>query len=479
MRVSEYYKLGRSQASLDFLDVDIYNDIKLYIDPYAFEMISSEFSDRCKYYIRNFFDTLIQFIRNGDISSARRILLELKEPNETHLGVSKEKSQGRGLGPYLASEVLDSLKDSEAVKTGLLQNLEETALLIRGVRYDIISDITTNIIRSELIIYTQKMAELYSIPLESGVASGPIWNPEHSRWEHELVSLPKTDQGTLLLIPKAIIRKKTNYDIDEYYNHYVLDFLRSQEFRANSGLIEMLKNGKRRITNKNLESKYGKEKKEVSIRETLNHPSILDKYREDKSNDISAPLDHNELAIIENNSMPNLEKLFDQLKAIPTGKKDADTYEKIIEQLISIIFYPDLMYPELQHKIHDGRKRIDIKYTNIAQEGFFYWLALNYPASHVFIECKNYSLELKNPEFDQLSGRFSPSRGRFGLLVCRNIVDKELALKRCKDTAKDDRGFILILEDKDFEELIRIRQSMDYKNMMFKFFQRKFDLLIM
>lgn len=479
MKVSEFYNLDRTQASLDFLDVDIYNDTRLYIDPYSFEMIHSEFSEKCKYYIRNFFETLITYINANKIKEARNILLELREPNETHLGESRGKSKGRALGPFLATKVLDSLKESEAVKTGLLQNIEETALLIEGIRYDIISDIVTNIIREELILYTQLMAKQYDIPLKEDVASGPIWNIEKQNWEHRLVSLPMTNQGKLLLIPKAIIRKKTNYDVDEYYNHYVLDFLRSYEFQSNSGLIEVLKNGTTRITNKSLESKYGKEKKEVSIRETLKHPKIMENYRNDKADNISTPLEHEELAIIENTNVPNLTEMIHKLKAIPTGTKHANDYEKIVEQIISIIFYPDLMYPELQHKIHEGRKRIDIKYTNIAQKGFFYWLALNYPAPHIYIECKNYSSDIKNPEFDQIQGRFSPSRGKFGLLVCRNIKDKELAWKRCIDTAKDQRGYILILDDKDFEELATIRQSSDYNKQMFKFFQEKFNKLIL
>jgi hypothetical protein len=29
-------------------------------------------------------------------------------------------------------------------------------------------------------------------------------------------------------------------------------------------------------------------------------------------------------------------------------------------------------------------------------------------------------------------------------------------LERCKDTAKDRRGYMLVLEDKDVEELVRI-----------------------
>lgn len=479
MRVSEYYSLNRTQASLDFLDVDIYNDIKLYIDPYSFNIISSEFSDKCIFKIQDYFNTLLTYIRSNETVKARIMLQQLREPNETHLGMSKEVSKGRGLGPYLATKILHTLSMSEAVKTGLIQNIEESALMIEGISYDIISDIVTNIIREELIEYTQEMCELYSIPLESNIASGPIWDTTTKQWINRLVSLPKTDSGALLLIPKAIIRKKANYDVNEYYSHYVLDYLRTEEFSANSNLIEILKNGRQRITNKTLEAKYGSARKQVSITQTLRKPEILNNYRISKEQNISSPLEHEELCIEENSPSINYTQILSELKAIPTGTADADRYEKKIEELLTSIFSPDLMYPKAQHRIHEGRKRIDITYANIAQDGFFYWLMVNYPASHIFIECKNYSVDLSNPEFDQLSGRFSPSRGKFGFLVCRKNDNKDAVLKRCQDTARDDRGFIILLEDEDFEELINLRRSINYRDDLFTYLKNKFDALIM
>jgi hypothetical protein len=480
MRVSEYYKLGRTQASLDFVDVDIYNDIRLYIDPSSFEIINSKFSSKCKYLIRNYFDTLLSHIKNGDIEKAKDILIHLKEPNETHLGLSIGESKGRGLGLYLASKILDILNKSKAIKSGLLQNIEESALMIEGISYDIISDIITNIIRAELISYTNNMCKIYNIPLSSNIVSGPIWDPVKKVWTSTYVNLPIADRKPLLLLPKSIVRKKANYDIDEYYQHYILDFLQTKELQANSNLVELLKNGKRIVTKKSVKAKYGTDKKTVCIRETLNNPSILKEYKDAKKDNISEPLDHEEFAIIENIPNINYQKLLSELKAISTGAKDATNYENKIEELISAIFSPDLAYPEIQHEIHEGRKRIDITYVNIGREKtFFSWLSANYPAPHIFIECKNYSVDLKNPEFDQLAGRFSPSRGKVGFLICRNNEKPDIALKRCKDTANDDRGYIIILEDKDFDELVDIRQSMDYKKGMFSFFKKKFDSLIM
>jgi len=59
--------------------------------------------------------------------------------------------------------------------------------------------------------------------------------------------------------------------------------------------------------------------------------------------------------------------------------------------------YPSLCNPTKQHKIHGGRKRIDITYSNEAKNGFFAWLSQHYPSSLIFIECKNYTKDIANP----------------------------------------------------------------------------------
>lgn len=111
--------------------------------------------------------------------------------------------------------------------------------------------------------------------------------------------------------------------------------------------------------------------------------------------------------------------------------------------------------PQVEQALHQGRKRVDIGYTNTARSGLFAWLIQHcIPCQHLFAECKNYTGDPANPELDQLSGRYSPLRGQVGLLVCRTFSDKALFLQRCKDTAQDRRGFCLPLDDDDFAELV-------------------------
>ena len=405
-------------------------------------------------------------------------MAELREPNETHLGLSLDKSQGRGLGELSAVDVWKALEKSEAVKSGLLEDLEDTILMVEGIAEDIISDMVTNIIRQPLINYTQGICKELGIPLQQGLNSGPMWEPEQKRWFSEFVELPFTNPGgKLLLVPKKIIRRKMEYDYYEYYQHFLLEFLQRYELSVNSELVQLLKNGKKRVTKKSLVEKYG-HGKGVVVRETLDHPEILQQYRNAKNQSPKIPLSHLEIADVIRDEPPNWDELIKNVKNIEPGREQSSVFENAVEQLLTALFYPKLANPIIQHSIHDGRKRIDITYTNADTHGFFWWLRTNYSAAHILVECKNYNGEVGNPELDQLAGRFSPSCGQVGLLVCRHFDNKELFITRCKDTALDQRGFIIPLDDEDLLVLVNTIRTESFIN-SFGLLKERFNRLIM
>lgn len=453
MRFSQYFNLNRTQPYLDFVDIPLNTDIPVFLDPSTIKSLRSPWGNELSSLLQTFFDTVLKLIQNGDHKRAQKLLASLNERNEFHLGYSRGRSQGHGMGSVSAETVWGALSKSNATVTGLLKDLEDTALMIPNIGTDMISDAVCNIIRGPLIKYTQDMCVYYNIPLTPDVASGPIWNPQEERWVESYVPLPMTDVGKVVLVPKILVRHKMAYKYDQYYRHYILPVMQQEHLSSHSSLVEVLKNGTERVTKKALIEKYGNDKLAV-VEQTRIRPDILQEYKDQIGEQPSKPLTQEQLCEVEAVPPPNLDELVQRLSALVTGRDTANEYEEIIEKILTVLFYPSLCNPIKQHQIHDGRKRIDITYTNEAKNGFFYWLSMHYPCPLIFIECKNYGKKASNPEIDQLAGRFSPSRGQVGLLICRTIENKALMYQRCIDTAHDRRGYMLALDDEDIISMI-------------------------
>lgn len=457
MRVSQYYNLGKTQPSLPFVDVDTSKDTRLFVNPRAIKNLHSEWGEQCQDLIQDFFSELLTSVAKSDTQRSLQLLSHLKEPNETHLGLSKGESDGRGLGPKKAKKIWRSFNSSKAAKTGVLTDLEDTVLLIEGISNDILSDITTNIVRGPLIEFTQRVAEEFGIPLEEEVVSGPFWNSSSKKWESAFVPLPVADGDKLLLVPKSIVRLDSGYNVGKYYRNYILEALKEEELQKNSSLVEIMKSGKnkgdRKVFKKDLKDKYGKEEKTVSIEQTNRRPDVFAKYKKENSEPTPA-LSHRQIAEAQDTEPPNWDELLKAVLSLEPGKRSAYKYEDAILNLLVALFYPVLVDPETQTPIHNGLKRVDITFTNNAFSGFFSWLARNYNAPYIFVECKNFGDELGNPELDQIAMRMSDGRGRFGLLVCRKLEDKKRMLERCKAASKDGHAQIVVLDDSDLKSLV-------------------------
>ena len=481
MKVSSYYGLNRGQASLKFLDVDIENDLKLFLNAKAIRSLRTPWSDHCEELLSSFFNEVLQAIRSGQDEKALGLLTVLKEPNETHLGLSKGESDGRGLGPKKAREIWNAMRKSKAVKSGLLTDLEDTVLLIDGVSVDIVSDIITNIIRGPLITYTQEVCADFGIPLVENVSSGPVWNPTSLSWEVDFVSLPTPKNKQLILIPKEIVRISSDYDVDAYYRHFVLEKLQTVEIEENTALVHVLKGkknkGKKKVYKTDLMAKYGTQKKAVVIEQTDKYPELFAQYKSANA-EPSPTLSHRQIADAQDAPPTDWDALLNDVLKLAPGKKEAYKYEDAIQALMEALFYPSLVHPTTQTPIHDGLKRVDIDFKNHAQEGFFEWVGRHYIAPYVFIECKNFGSEIGNPEIDQIAMRMSDKRGRFGILVCRSVEKEKRMLKRCKAAAVDGHAFIIVLQDKDLVELVEAAKNPLTAN-LYQSLSRQFKDLVM
>lgn len=459
MRVSEHYALGLTQPSLDFVDVRLDTDVKLFIDPTALNLLDTEWGARCRGLIHDYFSLVLEHITDGDHRRAKSLLAMLSEPNETHLGLSRQQSQGRGMGNGLADKMWQALSDSSAVRTGLIKDLEDAALMIDGIASDVISDIVTNIIREPLLEYTAEMARQHNIPLEER-QTRKVWNSFEKSWEVKTLPQIIVDgRQRLMLVPKAIVRKSITYDAGQYYNKYLLEQLQDEDMA--NGLVRILKNGEHRPpTKKSIKERLvigrnGKiNEKEQNRNLTPQRPSVLELYKQEVGENPKPALSHKEMSEELETPLPDWDSLLNDLLSVSPGADEARQFEKAVQALFDALFCPWLMYPIPQTRLNNGRKIVDITYTNVAQNDFFQWVKSVYPAGYIFVECKNYSTDIGNPELDQLAGRFAPSRGKVGILVSRRIENRALITASCRDTARDDRGFIIALDDDDLRTLV-------------------------
>ena len=207
------------------------------------------------------------------------MLAHLHEPNETRLGQSKGSPNGRGWGERQARQLYDALARSKAIRSGLLRDIGDLELFLPGIAEDKISDLAINVIRSELVAYTQEQCELRNVPTEE-VPAKVFWNPDDERWEATYAQLPVYKDEGLILVPKIAIRRRLVPDGMEYYTHHILPFLQAEHISAKSALVTLLRNGERKVFKKDLkaESKYGYSK-EFLLEFSEKNPRIFKNYK--------------------------------------------------------------------------------------------------------------------------------------------------------------------------------------------------------
>lgn len=454
IRFSEYFKLNKSQAELDFVDVFVNDDIPLYIDPYVFKLRTDEWSMDCNDLIVDFFSTVINAIKNKRTVYAKQLLEQLGEPRETHMGVSRGSTSGKGVSGKQANDLYERLSSSKAVSSGRVTDISDCELMIPGIGFDKVSDITTNIIREKLISYTQEQCRLHGIPMRL-VPSGKIWSPVEKRWLNgTYVELPVYNGKRIILVPKYSVVFKMILSSRELYEKDIVEYIQAEQEQAMSSLVEVLKNGKRRVTKKSIkEHPDYKMSKEFIYAFCDQHPEVLEQYKQRKGDGVTATIDIDDI-----NEREVAKSLIDALHSIAVGGEQASDFHALSVGVLEFLFFPYLVYPKKEHEVHDGRKRIDITFNNASTEGFWYQVrtAPKIAASLVMVECKNYTRDIKNPELDQLAGRFSHQRGWFGLIMCRGFDNKKLFVQRCKDTAADGRGIIICLDDKDVISMLQM-----------------------
>ncbi len=461
MKISQRFNLERTQAEIDFVDIDTDVDMPLYIDAQLIAASGHIFANECYTSIHGFFSHFIELLRTNRQLEARALFAHLHEPNETCFGVSTGTPSGRGIGGKQADTLFESIRQSGAVETGVLEHLEDCAIFVRGIERDKVSDMTTNIIRRNLITYTQRQAELHGIPLRAATPSGALWDNASRRWIFAHTDMLVVDERPILLVPKGFVSYAKTYNLQKYHTHFVLNFIKQEQLRTNGPFVHrrMRRNGTERVwvSKEELEEEIAPAEKEFVAGFTSQHGAVFERFKE-WAKEKARPLSPSELRSTDNIADIAL-FLADTLATIAPGNDGASQYHRLVVGILEFLFFPSLTCPIKEREIHEGRKRIDITFDNSARGGIFWSLhqVHQIPCQYIMVECKNYGREIGNPEIDQLSGRFSVNRGKIGMLLCRSLEDRPRLIERCRDTYRDERGLLLPVTDENLSMLLRAK----------------------
>ncbi len=462
MKISEYFSLNKTQQELDFVDIDYDCDMPLFLDPYFISRRKSDIAEEGLQSIQSFFELLITYLKNDECDMAQALMEHVGEINEIHLGLSKNKSQGRGIGSDDTLRLIESLKNSKALETGLIENLEDCRLFIENIGKDKISDLCANIMKKQLIDYTIDQCKLWNIPLQEA-PSGFYWDFVSRKWTQDLMCKRLIINGKpILLVPKEFVSYSNSYCMEKYFQHFVLNFYQNEHLRLDTALVrkKIDKNGKvirRWVTKNSIRDDF--KLKGITINKawlvefSTNHPEIIDEYRK------NAKID--DLDVFGSEVTPNklngiIDSIITKLQKIPEGKDYATEYHNLILGACEFLFYPTLRNPKKEFEINEGRKRIDIVFSNAAQTGIFKTLCEKFKISLniLMIECKNYNKEIANPELDQMSGRLCYNRGMLGIIFCRHLDNEALFIKREQDTFIDENKIIIHITDDRLIQLL-------------------------
>ena len=206
--VCNYYGIT---GPVPFLDVDVYVDNRMYVDPFKIRMGlgPAVFANAANACTSSFFYEITGAVISQDPTKRARgldLLQHFDEPRETRLGMSKYGFDGHGGADGVGETIWDVLNGDASllVNVGVLHQIEDIPLFVPGVGNDITSDLVTRIIFEPLVDFTNHcVAQFPQLAGGTGLKmfDRQVWDPIAARWVMKKVTLPTVDDRPLLLVP--------------------------------------------------------------------------------------------------------------------------------------------------------------------------------------------------------------------------------------------------------------------------------------
>jgi len=226
MLFSEEYKVSVTELE-QWFDPILERDVKLFIDPFlVYQTKSPSFSGSYKK-ITYFFNTVFEKAAEAEESekdirykSLLRMTL-FPEVKEICLGYASNNTSGSGAGPGFSKAIVNAIYDT--IRLGLtdLKHFERIGLFNEGFGPDRISDITANLIKEELVAYTQQICNDLKVPMQEVLLRNYKFDNEYGRWVDIKVLLPYNpyfNRG-VILVPKEFLGRLPSINTEDFFDY--------------------------------------------------------------------------------------------------------------------------------------------------------------------------------------------------------------------------------------------------------------------
>ena len=279
MYFSQYFKLPvQSHKDLEFVDIDLDNDTKLFLEPGLIMWGHDDMSQRAAYVIDGFFDELYDIYRDQKSDAVKYKLLEhCHEPHATKLGYGNGHN-GKARTPEGLIEVFRPLEKVLALDADFDNPLDLPIYLERFAE-DCLSDMLTNILSRELNYFTLQQCRKHGIPA-TFIKKNPrkcfYWDVENHQWAEMCDESLVIEGRRILLVPKRWVRQCLYCNVIHFIRWAIVTRRQKERMVIHAG--KEYKPHKKDLWVE-LKRQYG-DMRGIATQYTAEHPDVLKGYHE-------------------------------------------------------------------------------------------------------------------------------------------------------------------------------------------------------
>lgn len=432
----EQHGIKKGQKEVDFVIPFLDQDRRYFLDPALLRFSRTPLLIKWNQEIKDFLDLTRHVMKKNDLVKLVN-LLSIGEAGDVGLGYCAEGIGGSGVGNEISKNILKILrKNPEFRKRGLLR-LEELQWMDVDIGPDRISDLTVNILKRDIIKYTQQQCRKHGIPMEE-VRVQKVFLPDELGWGSEKTKLPVNPLITVrdvfnphppvLLVPKEIVKPLPLFlNYSDFYG-----FIESEKPSKASAIAP----------------------KTLVARTVVEDPELSTRYihhREAEKDKLLRP-DFDEKGLIE------LEKL----EKIETGRKQANEYRATVARILTAIFpHLPLYREEKQTLLGDKQRDIILQNNATSADSIFTKLRVGYGADHIVVDAKN-TEHVTPDDIARVASYLNKKIGMVGLIVSRKRSPTSRLLKHAKAYLDDDGKVILFICDEELKKWLNGKSKIQH-----------------